>query len=193
MRFTLLPLLLVVSSCVTAPSYQFLPGGETVKQPGVSFVLPKGKSWAAFMRSTYEAAFFANPMPRNESLSVLSVVSNAPVITNKQGFLEHVKTGLSGGPETGRFERMKLNASLYEQRAEICVVYQSAEKDFGVEARRGGEYSVYETYGMFCIHPDNPKVKVRVELSRKAPPGTMFPEFDAMAQGLLKSVVFGAF
>lgn len=192
-RFILLSLLLLATSSASASDYQYLKGGETVKQPGLSFALPKGKIWAAFMRSSYQAAFFAFPMPKHESLSVLSVVSSMPRIMNKQDFLEHVKSGLGGGPEIGRFEQMKLNTSLYEQRAETCVVYQSADKDFGVEAKRGGEYSVYETFGMFCIHPDQPKVKVRVELSRKAPPGTTFPEFDAMAEGLLQSVVFSEF
>lgn len=193
MRFALLPLLLVFSSCVTVPNYQFLRGGETVKQSGVSFVLPEGKSWIALMRSTYESALGASQMPKNETLMVNSLVYNAPAITNKQEFLEAIKKGRSSDPQTGRFEIIRNSEALYEARPETCVVYQSASKDFGAEAKRGGEYSIFETFGMICIHPANPKVQIRVELSRKAPPDTTFPEFDAMAQALLRSVAFDAF
>lgn len=193
MHFALLPLIIAISSCATAPSYQFLRGGETVDQPGVSFVLPEGKLWIAMIRSTYEAAFGASPMPRNDTLIVAVRVYTAPPSTNKQEFLEAIKRGRIDEPQTGRFERIRNREALYGIRPETCVVHQAASKDFGAEAKRGGEYSILETYGMNCIHPIKPQVGVLIELSRKAPPGTKFPEFEAMAQTLLKSVKFGEF
>jgi hypothetical protein len=193
MRFALLLLILAITSCAAAPSYQFHLGGETIHQPGVSFVLPKGKPWAAVIRSTYQAAFGAGQMPKDDTLIVAVQVYNTPPFTNRLEFLEAVKNGRAAEPQTGRFERIRNSEAISEGRSETCVVHQSASKDFGVEAKRGGEYSILETFGMNCVHPLRPQVGVLVELSRKAPPGTSLPEFEAMAQGLLSSVSFGEF
>ena len=193
MRFVWLLLIVVIASCATVPSYQFLRGGETVHQPGVSFVLPKGKPWIAMIRSTYEAVFGAGQMPKDDTLIVAVRVYNAPPSTNKQDFLDAIKNGRVAGPQTGRFEIVRNSEAISEERTETCVVHRSVSKDFGVEAKRGGEYSILETYGMNCIHPLKPQVAVLAELSRKAPPGTTFPEFEAVAQGLLGSVSFGEF
>ena len=79
MRVLLLALsALLLSACVVAPSYQFIPGGNRVEQPGVSFVLPASKSWAAIMRSTYQAAFGAKEMPEHETLITSAMVFGLP-------------------------------------------------------------------------------------------------------------------
>ena len=57
----------VLSSCVTAPSYQQFSGGAQVEQPGVSFVLPTEKSWSAIIRSGYQISFGANERMNNET------------------------------------------------------------------------------------------------------------------------------
>jgi len=193
MRFTWILLFLATTSCATDPSYQYIRGGETVNQPGVSFVLPESRSWVAIIRSTYEAAFGASDMPKNDTLIVGVRIYNAPLYADKQEFLEAVKKDRGAGPEIGRFKIIRNNEELSSTRSETCVEHKSASKDFGVEAKRGGEYSILETYGMNCIHPIKPQVGVLVELSRKAPPGTKFPEFDAMAKALLRSAKFGEF
>ncbi len=46
---------------------------------------------------------------------------------------------------------------------------------------------------MNCIHPIKSQVGILVELSRKAPPGTKFSEFEPMAQALLRSVRLNEF
>lgn len=183
----------LISACVTGPSYQEFWGGERVYQPGVSFELPTGKSWVAIIRTTYQAAIGSKDMPPNETLIVAAAVYDIPGYTTEDEFLRAVKAGRAEEPATGRFERIRLEERLYRERAETCVLHMSASNDYGVEARRAGRHTVYETYGMNCIHPDRPKVGIIVELSRKAPPGTVFPEFEIMGEQLLSSVEFGAF
>lgn len=188
-----LVLFTVLSSCVVAPRYDYLEGGQTVKQPGVSFVLPEGKPWSAISRSTYEAHFGRFGESKKETLVVYVTVYNIPQVASKQEFLELVKKGRAKEPETGRFEKIRNSEEINQERSETCVVHKAASKDFGVDARRGGEYSVYETYGMNCIHPGKPAVGIMVELSRKAPPENPYPGFDFMGANLLKSVTFGEF
>ncbi|MFT6791160.1 MAG: hypothetical protein ACJA04_000360 [Cellvibrionaceae bacterium] len=102
-----------------------------------------------------------------------------------------IKKGRSSEPKTGRFEKIKNREEIFNARPEMCVMHQS--KDFGAKAKRGGEFSILETYGMHCIHPTNQQVGVLVELSRKAPPNTTFSEFESMGATLLNSVVFREF
>jgi len=193
MRFILFLLVFTISSCGTVPSYQFFSGGQTINQPGVSLILPEGKSWGAIIRSTYEGVFGAKPMPKNDTLIVAIRVYNAPPASTKEEFLSAIKKGRSSEPKTGRFEIIKSREELFDARSEVCVIHQSQSKDFGTEAKRGGEFSILETYGMNCIHPTNQQVGILVELSRKAPPNSTFSGFESMGAALLNSVIFGEF
>lgn len=179
--------------CVSMPSYQFLSGSQRVCQPGVSFVLPEGFKWGAIIRSTYQCAFGAFRTPKNETLIVGCTVYEIQPPSSKGNFLEVVREGRAREPSTGQFERMRNMEQLYAGRDETCVVYESAFKDSGVDAKRGGQYSVLETIGMHCVHPDNPNVGIQIELSLKAPPDTRHPNFNSLGIALLQSVTFDAF
>jgi hypothetical protein len=189
-----LVLLAILSACVVAPRFDHLEGGQRVDQPGVSFVLPNGKPWFSIFRSTYQASFGRLDEPRKETFVVHVSVYNVPSPSpSKREFLKITKEGRANEPETGRFKEIRNNEELYEARSEICVIHKAVSKDYGAEAKRGGEYSVYDTFGMNCIHPDKPSVGILVELSRKAPPEITFPEFNTIGSALLESVKFGEF
>lgn len=194
MRRTLLSLFAAtLVGCVSAPSYQFLDGRQRVDQPGVSFVLPEGRKWAAIIRSTYQCAFGALGMPKNDTLIVGCNVYNIKPASSKEEFLKVVHEERTREPSTDRFERIRNTEQLYDGRPETCVIYRSASKDFGAEAKRGGQYSVLETIGMHCVHPTKPSVGIQVELSRKAPPDTSYSRLEPEGLALLQSVKFGAF
>ena len=163
MRRTLFLLLAVtLVGCVSVPSYQFLAGGQRVDQPGVSFILPEGHKWGAIMRSTYQCAFGALGTPKNDTLIVGCNVYNIQPPSSKEDFLKVVHEGRTSEPSTDRFERIRNTEQLYDGRPETCVIYRSASKDFGAEAKRGGQYSVLETIGMHCVHPSKPAVGIQV-------------------------------
>lgn len=186
-------LLLIISmSLLTAcASLTQHPGGQPFIQPGVSFTPPAGSQWSLAMLSTYQTILATKGKIANESLIVLTQLYQVPPFNSKDEFLNFVQKGRSGEPQTGRFETIKNHETLYEQREEICVKHIAASKDYG--AKRGGEYSIYETYGMNCIHPKNAKVGILIELSRKAPAGTSNDEFNQLGENLLKSVQFSDF
>ena len=102
------------------------------------------------MRSTYQSAFGALGMPKNDTVIVSSSVYNIKPAASKEEFLKAVHEGRTSEPGTGRFEAIRNVDQLYEARPETCVIYKSASKDFGVEAKRGGQYSVLEMIGMHC-------------------------------------------
>jgi len=132
-------------------------------------------------------------MPKNDTVIVSSSVYNINPPASKEDFLKAIHEGRSSEPDTGRFEEIRNTEQLYTDRPETCVIYRSASKDFGVEAKRGGKYSVFEMIGMHCIHPNKPNVGIQLEFSRKAPPNTTFPNFENVGLAILKSVKFSEF
>jgi len=178
----------LLTACASLPQH---PGGQRFIQPGVSFTPPADSQWSVAMLSTYQTMLATNGKIANESFIVATQLFQIPPFSSKDEFLKFVQKGRSSEPQTGRFETIKNQETLYEQREEICVKHKAASKDCG--AKRGGEYSIYETYGMNCIHPKNTKVGVFIELSRKAPAGTSNDDFDRFGENLLKSVQFSDF
>lgn len=183
----------LLAACSTAPDVDMVPGGARVDLSGVSYVLPGDQPWAVLMRQTYQSAFGAMGQPRNETLIVSSAIYNIQPPATPADFLQAVQAGRSNEPDTGRFEIIRNTEQLVTDRPETCVQYRSASRDFGVDARRGGQYTVLETIGMHCVHPNKPNIGVQVELSRKAPPGTSNPAFDAEGLALRQSVTFRDF
>ena len=129
----------------------------------------------------------------DETLIVATILYNVDPPASKEAFLKFVQNARANDPDIGRFESIRNAEELYEERPETCVLYRAASKDRSTRAVRGGQYTVFETIGMHCVHPDKPNVGVQVELSRKAPPGTTDPGFEAAGLALLESVRFGPF
>lgn len=181
-------LLSLITGCVSLPQH---PGGQEFTQPGVSFTPPAGNQWSILGLSTYQTALMTKGKDANESYLVATQLFQIPAFGSKDEFLQFVRKGRASEPQTGRFETIKNEEALYQQREETCVKHRAASKDYG--AKRGGEYAIYETYGMNCIHPKNSKVGVFIEFSRKAPVGVSNTEFDGLGENLLKSVRFTEF
>lgn len=185
--------LILLAACSTTPDLDMVQGGTRMDLSGVSYVLPDGQPWAVIMRQTYQTVFGAMGQPRNETLIVSSALYNIQPPATPADFLQAVQAGRSNEPATGRFEILRNTEQLVTDRSETCVRYRSASKDFGVDARRGGQYTILETIGMHCVHPDKPNIGVQVELSRKAPPDLGYPGFDAEGLTMLRSVTFREF
>lgn len=181
--------LFLITSCVSSPPRY--AGGQRIYSPGVSFVPPNVTQWSMLMNSTYQNVLASYGRTPDESFIVATKIVQSSTFTSKEEFLKAVKDQRAAEPQTGRFELISNNEFLDTGRTETCVKHIAASKDFG--AKRGGEFTIYETYGMNCIHPNNPTIGVFVELSRKAPPNVPYNEFKSLGEELLQSVKFTEF
>lgn len=184
-------LILTLGACAGVPQLPQVPGGQKVTQAGVSFVAPANKSWSVLVQSTYQFTLGANGDNPNETLIANVSTYQIPTFSSPQDFLTYVKSGRAGEPKTGRFEVVKNDEQLYAERAETCVKHETESKDYG--AKRDGDYTIIQYFGMNCIHPKNPTVGIFVEFSRKAPPSIEYPQFKPLGSQLLKSVEFSAY
>jgi len=187
-KLLLVLFLSVISGCVSLPQH---PGGQEFSQPGVSFTPPSGYQWSILSLSTYQTALITKGKSDNESFIVATQLFQLPPFNSKDEFLKFVQKGRASEPQTGRFEIIINAESVYERPDVTCVKHRAASKDYG--AKRGGEYAIFETYGMNCIHPKNSKVGLFVELSRKAPADTSNDEFIRLGENFLNSVRFTEF
>jgi hypothetical protein len=143
------------------------------------------------MGSDYQTVLAAGGRNSDETFIVATQIFQISNARSKEGFLKRVKEQRAAEPQTGRFETIKNREFLDHERTETCVRHIAASKDYG--AKRGTDFTIYETYGMNCIHPNNPDIGVFVELSRKAPPALSSEEFESLGNGLLRSVEFTQF
>lgn|GEM_PF-4335864 len=80
---------------------------------------------------------------------------------------------------------------MYKAREEVCAYFSSSSKDYG--AKHSDGYALYETYGMYCVHPYNNSIGVFIELSRKAPFSKSEGPINKLGEKLLISVKFSDF
>ena len=159
---------------------------------GVLFVFPKDYDWYIINMENYQSNFGARGKEKDSTLIVSERAFEIQPTKSKEEFLAQIHAARIKELPTGRFEKIYNDESIYSERPETCVTYKSASKDFGVDAKRGGQFSILETRGLYCVHPLKP-IGIQVEYSRKAPPNAPSPSFDAEASALLKSVEFREF
>ena len=188
---TLITILFLLTSCVTRPDFMKINGGQRMQQHGVSFVPPTNKSWSILVQQSYKTTLAVKGDDDNESIIIAVSMFNIEKQKTKDSFLAFIKNERGKEPATGRYEVIDKSLSLYNERKETCVKYTSSSKDFG--SKRSNKYTIYETFGMYCIHPNKPKIGVFIELSRKAPIGNKNTSFNSLGEELLKSVVFNEF
>ena len=164
--------------------------GERVDQPGVSFSPPSGRIWYFLGRSAEEAALAARGSSRDETYVTAVSTYRLPSELSPDEFLAWVKAQRAAEPQAVRYELIHNDEQLYAERPEVCVKYRSTSKDYG--AKRGGQFPLFDTLGMHCIHPTSQRVGVFVEFSRKAPTSAD-ASFDADGLRLLQSVAFMPF
>jgi len=181
-------LIMTLIACTVAPH---VPGGQKVTLAGVSFIAPPGITWFVMVQSTYQVTLGAKGDNPNETLIVNVSTYQIPTFSAPEDFLAYVKYSRAGEPKTGRFEIIKNDEQLYMERVETCVKHETESKDHG--AKRGGDYTIIQYFGMNCIHPKNTAVGILVELSRKSPPGIEYPQFKTLGSRLLNSVDFSAY
>jgi len=182
---------IIFSACVGVQQRPQVFGGQNITQPGVSFVVPENKSWIVLVQSTYQITLGTMVNNSNETFVVSISTHKVPLGLSPQDFLAHVKSRREATPPTGRLEIIKNDAQLYTERREICVKHEAKSKDYG--AKRGSDYSIHHTFGMYCIHPKNPTIAIFIELSRTAPDTQEDPHFKTMGAKLLQSIEFRAY
>jgi hypothetical protein len=190
-QLTLSFLFLTLVGCVTQPNFNKVVGGGSFSQAGLTYTTSDNFEWNVLTQHTYRTNLAAFGSDRNESYIISTTTFNIPPNQTGQQFLDFVKSERAKEPQTGRFENIKESISLYAARKEICANFSSLSKDYG--AKRSGEYALYETYGMYCIHPYNDSIGVFIELSRKAPFSKSESPINKNGEKLLKSVKFSDF
>lgn len=161
-----------------------------MSQAGLSYIPPIKKPWYKATAHTYNTTIFLANKKEQETFAVATLLFNIEEQKSKEDFMTLIKNRRQETPNTGRFERIKQSLVFYKN-INMCVKHRVTSKDFG--AKRNSQYTIYEEYGMYCVHPYNSKIGVFIELSRKAPFDYKNKSFDKWGEEFLKSVEFSKF
>ena len=183
---------LFLMGCVAQQNFNTLAGGNEFSQAGLTYTAPEGYEWNILVQQTYRTNIATYGRDKNESYMISTTMYNIESNQNAQSFLSHIQSEHAKEPDTGRFENLREDEySLNTNRKEICVNYSGSSKDLG--AKRGGEHTIYEAYGMHCIHPENSSIGVFIEISRKAPLSQKESPLIQLGQKLFNSVTLSEF
>lgn len=173
-----------------ASNFNVISSGERISQSGMSYVPPTKKTWDVLTRTSYKTIISFLDKEKLESVIIGTLLFNTKEQKTKEDFMAFIKNGREATPNTGRYEVISQSLSYYEN-IDMCIKHRMTSKDLG--KRINNQYAIYEEYGMSCVHPDNPKIGVWIEISRKAPFDYKNESFDKWGEELLKSVKFSKF
>ncbi len=179
---------LLSASCVSVPNFDTVRGNnkQRIAIAGASFIPSGDMVWIIEKHHTYQATLFNRY--QDETLAIALETFNLSNETDKENFLSFIKEQDKQSPKTGRFERLNQSFEPYNHQNAQCVKHIASSKDYG--AKRDGEYTIFEVYGMYCIHPHNNDIGIFIQLSRKAPFSQKTELLNTWGQDLLDSVVF---
>lgn len=183
--------LLLFSVAATAEenkNLETLPIGVVFSQEGVSFVQPSSNPWQVVVQQPYKTTLATRGVDNSETLIAAIILFRLKEVYNGESFLSFIEQRRAEEPDTGRYGVLMSRLTPNNNRSEICVNHRSSSKD--TQAIRNGQQTLFETYGMYCVHPHDNRIGVFIELSRKAPLDIDNPMFLDLGESLLKSVTF---
>lgn len=187
MRLTVILILFqLLSGCAAQPNFNTVVGGNDFSQAGLTYITPVGFEWKILVQQTSRTNIATHGRNKDETYMISTTMYNIPPDQKAEEFLTYFKSESSGEPNTGRFEKISERIQLDKDRIEVCINYSRSSKDYG--AKRSGEYTIYEVYGMHCIHPHKSSIAAYIEISRKSPFSQTDSPIDEIGRKLLKSV-----
>ncbi|CAC9647754.1 hypothetical protein [bacterium endosymbiont of Bathymodiolus sp. 5 South] len=178
-------------SCASIPNFDKVRGnsGQNIAIAGMSFIPSGDIVWDIVKQHTYQAILFNKN--KDETLITVIETFNLSEEINKENFLSFIKDREKKAPKTGRYERITEFINSYNHKGATCVKHIASSKDYG--AKRDGQYTIFEVYGVYCIHPNNNNIGLFIQLSRKAPFDQKNQLFKQLGQDLLDSIVFKSY
>ena len=183
---------ILLSACVSRPNFEQIRGNsQALHQAGITFSPPSNYLWNIMRQYTYETVLAVKNEESQETLLTVISIFNLPKLKSADDLLSFIKSNEEKSPKTNRFETIEESLTPYNYKNAKCVKKNFSKKDYG--AKRNGKYTIFEVYGMYCIHPYKEDIGVNIELSRKAPFPNKNELFIGWGEELLQSVTFEPF
>jgi hypothetical protein len=156
-----------------------------------SVAKPAGPDWSYSRDHPGRVSFGRLGGDSAQSLSGMVVLSRLPPLESQAEFLKLVSKQRSRDSADSRFEDIVREELVAIDQGIWVVRFHIKYKDFGATNLPPlARYLVIEDLGATFRHPEHSEVAVTVALSQRSRPEAPFENFEALAEGLIKSVRF---
>lgn len=165
---------------VTAAAYEL---------EGYSILAPQGKDWFELKRDG-QTVFFGKKIASRTHAFIATAMS--ALITdqfeNPEAFLDYVSRRLPLRGD-GRHRVIENRVEIDNKLGRFCVRHYTQAEDRDAPFAQG-KTLVAETFGVTCLHPDNPKLNVSVSYTERGNPAETSPELRAEGESFVGSLKF---
>ncbi len=156
---------------------------------GYSVLSPPGKDWFELKRDP-RTVFFGKKLASRTHAFIATAMS-APVtdkFENPEAFLDYVGRMLPLRGE-GRHRVIENRVELGNLPGRFCVRHYTKAEDRDAPYAQG-KTLLAETFGISCLHPDNPGLSISVTYTERGSPGETSSELRAEGESFVRSLKF---
>jgi len=163
--------------------------GVAYELEGYSILAPQGKDWFELKRDR-QTVFFGKKIASRTHAFVATAVS--ALITDKfetpEAFRDYVSRML---PLRGdkRHTVIANRVEMDNLPGRFCVRHYTKAEDRGAPYARG-QALLAETFGVSCLHPDNPNLNISVSYTERGDPAETSAELRAEGESFVRSLKF---
>lgn len=159
---------------------------------GYSVLPPQGKDWFELKRDP-QTVFFGKKIASRTHAFIATAMS-APIsdkLETPEAFREYISRVLPLRGD-GRHRVIENRVEIDNTLGPFCVRYHTKSEDRGAPHAQGMTL-LAETFGVTCLHPENPKLNISVSYTERGNPAETSAELRAEGERFVRSLKFTSY
>ena len=159
---------------------------------GYSVLPPQGQDWFELKRDP-QSVFFGKKIASRTHAFIATAMS-APIFgkfETPEAFRDYISSVLPL-PGEGRHRVIENQVEMDNTPGQFCVKYHTKIEDRGAPYAQGITLPA-ETFGVTCLHPENPQLNISVSYTERGNPAESSAELRAEGERFVRSLKFTSF
>jgi hypothetical protein len=158
---------------------------------GFSIIPPPGVNW--YEKLENDSLYYLKINKAHKRYSILTEAREVHLkkdLKDSTEFKNYVKSEKEKSLTAASYENPNVTVQLEESASKKCVRYVVSYQDHGIKGLREGSYVKVGTQGLFCLHPDNPRIGVDMSYVEKSLSNTVENSYSHEGEQFLASLSF---
>jgi len=177
------------NACAQLRAAPVTASGVAYELKGYSILPPQGKDWFELKRDPQTVFFGKKIASRTHAFAATAM--SAPItdkFENPQAFLDYVSRMLPMRGD-GRHRVIENRVEVDVRLGDFCVRHHTTAEDRDAPYAQGRTL-LAETFGITCLHPDNPNLIISVSYTERGNPAETSAELRAEGESFVRSLKF---
>ncbi|MDP2706809.1 MAG: hypothetical protein Q8O70_04810 [Burkholderiales bacterium] len=159
---------------------------------GYSVLPPQGNNWFELKRDP-QSVFFGKKIASRTHAFIATAMSAliSENFESPEAFREYISRVLPLRGD-GRHRVIENRVEVNNGPGRFCIKYHTRAEDRGAPHAKGIALSA-ETFGVTCLHPDNPQLNISVSYTERGNPSETSAEFRAEGERFVRSLKFTSY